>query len=291
MKILIVGASGLVGGNCLKHFIEEGHQVIGTHMSYATNHTVFFNTLKPNIKSNFDVKSFQPDVIVHCGALTHVDYCEEHIKESYEKTVKSTKNIIKLAKEYNSKLVYLSTDYVFDGKKGPYRENAPTHPINIYGKHKLMAEKAVLKELTNSLVLRITNVYGEEERGKNFVSRIINQCKEGKQLNLKLPFDQYASPTHAWDIARAMLLLLEDQHSGIFHIGGTDYMNRVDLALRILKYFPETHYELITADTESLGQTAPRPLMGGFIKAKFSSLYPKFIFSTVDEYVLRQSLG
>ncbi|HRP88469.1 MAG TPA: SDR family oxidoreductase [Edaphocola sp.] len=290
MKILIIGASGLVGSNCLKHFTEEGHQVIGTHLSYATPQTTFYNTLKPNHPQNFDIKAFAPDVIIHCGALTHVDYCEEQKKESYQKTVSSTGNLIKIAKACNARLVYISTDYVFDGKKGPYKEDAKTNPINIYGKHKLRAERMVLNQIPNSLVLRITNVYGEEERGKNFVSRIINQCKEQKQLDLKLPYDQYASPTNAWDIARAMLLLLRDKHKGVFHIGGTDYMNRVDLAQRVLKYFPEAGYTLTPTDTASLQQSALRPLMGGFIKSKFSNLYPEFLFSTVDEYVLQKSM-
>jgi dTDP-4-dehydrorhamnose reductase len=285
MKIFIAGASGLVGSNCFRHFKEQGHEVVGSHLSFPTEATVFYNTLAAEHPDNFDILGFQPDVIVHCGALTHVDYCENNIEESYEKTVSSTKSLIKVAQSTGAKLVYISTDYVFDGKEGPYRENAPTNPLNVYGKHKLEAEQGVLASLPDSLVLRITNVYGDEIRGKNFIARIISQCKNGETLKLTLPYDQYASPTNAWDIARAMLLLLENNHSGIFHIGGTDYMNRVELAMRVLKYFPGAQYELNTTDTPSLKQPALRPLNGGFVKEKFSALFPKFIFGTVDEYV------
>lgn len=289
MKVFISGASGLLGGNCLRHFKEMGWNVIGSHLSYATDDTVFFNTLEPDNTENFDVRTFQPDVIVHCGALTHVDYCETNPEESYQKTVQSTQNLIALAKDCKAKFVFISTDYVFDGKEGPYREDAPVNPLSIYGQHKLEAETMALKELENTLVLRITNVYGDELRGKNFIARIIEQCKEGKKLTLKLPYDQFASPTNAFDIARAMFVLLRDGKSGIYHIGGSDYMNRVELALRVISYFPGAEYELIPTNTADMKQPAARPLLGGFVKLKFATEYPDFLFGTVDTYVKSQA--
>lgn len=285
MKVFISGASGLLGGNCMQVFAEKGWEVIGTHLSFTTPETVFFNTLEPQHPDNFDVKSFNPDVIVHCGALTHVDYCETNPEESYEKTVTSTKNLIALAKDCNAKFVFISTDYVFDGKNGPYREDAPVNPLSVYGRHKLEAEQLALKELEHTLVLRITNVYGDEIRKKNFIARIIEQCEEGKKLTLKLPYDQFASPTNAKDIARAMYELLKDAKSGIYHIGGSDFMNRVELAQRVLHYFPNAEYDLIPVSTASMNQPAARPLLGGFVKLKFASEYPEFLFGTIDEYL------
>jgi dTDP-4-dehydrorhamnose reductase len=285
MKVFISGASGLVGGNCLKHFTEMGWEVVGSYFSFQTENTVFYDTLIPEHPGNFDVKEFAPDVIVHCGALTHVDYCEAHVEESYEKTVQSTINLIALAKECNSKMVYISTDYVFDGEHGPYREDAPVHPISVYAEHKLQAEQMVLKELPDALVLRVTNVYGDEVRGKNFVARIVDQCINKQKLTLKLPYDQYASPANAWDIARAMFVLLRDGKGGIYHIGGTDYVNRVELALRVLSYFPDAEYELIPISTADMKQPAARPLLGGFVKMKFSNEYPDFLFGNVDSYL------
>lgn len=285
MKIFISGASGLLGSNCLAHFEEMDWDVIGSHLSYATDKTVFYNTLEPQHPENFDVITFQPDVIVHCGALTHVDYCETNPEESYEKTVTSTKNLIELSKKCNAKFVFISTDYVFDGKDGPYREDAPVNPLSVYGKHKLEAETLALNELKDTLVLRITNVYGDEIRKKNFIARIVQQCEEGKKLTLTLPYDQFASPTNAFDIARAMFVLLKDSKSGIYHIGGSDYMNRVELAQRVLTYFPNAEYDLIPVSTESMKQPAARPLIGGFVKMKFAGEYPDFLFSTIDEYL------
>src|SRR5690606_15677721 len=168
------------------------------------------------------------------------------------------------AKACGSKFVYLSTDYVFDGEHGPYRETDSVNPISIYGAHKLQAEQYALEHLPDTLVLRVTNVYGDEIRGKNFIARIIDQCVKGQHLNLTLPYDQFASPTNAWDIARAMLVLLEHQKQGVYHICSSDYMNRVELALKVLSYFPNVTYTLQAVDTTSLKQQAARPLFGGF---------------------------
>lgn len=285
MKVFIAGASGLVGSNCLKHFKEQGWNVVGSYFSYATPDTVYYNTLDPTDRSNYDIRVFQPDVIIHCGALTHVDYCETNEEESYQKTVQSTLNLIALAKDCNARFVYISTDYVFDGKEGPYTETSPVNPLSVYARHKLMGETLSLQELSHTLVLRITNVYGDEARGKNFIARIIDQCKNNQKLTLKLPYDQYATPCNAWDIARAMYVLLDDKKSGIYHIASSDFLNRVELALRVLKYFPDAEYELIPMSTEAMNQPAKRPLIGGFVKKKFADEYPTFMFSNVDDYV------
>src|SRR5690606_13806975 len=150
---------------------------------------------------------------------------------------------------------------------------------------KLFAEQLVLKEATAPLVLRVTNVYGDEIRGKNFVARIVQQCKDQQQLTLNLPYDQFASPTNAADIARAMFLLLRDEKTGIYHIGSTDYMNRAELALRVLKYFPNASFQLNPMSTTALKQPAARPLRGGFVCVKFKSEYPDFLFTNVDDYL------
>lgn len=288
MKIFISGASGLVGSNCLQHFTSMGDEVVGSYFSFPTKDTVFFDTLNPNNAENFDVYTFNPDVIVHCGALTHVDYCEDHQDESFQKTVQSTLNLIDIAKKVKAKLVFISTDYVFDGAEGPYDEEHAVNPLSIYAKHKLDAEMAVREQMGEQcLVLRITNVYGHEERNKNFVSRIIEQCQAEQKLTLKLPSDQYATPVNAFDVARAMYLLLTDNHTGVFHLASTDWMNRVELALRVLMYFPDAEYDLIPIKTIELNQPAARPLRGGLLKSKFSALYPDFLFSNVDDFVVQ----
>lgn len=286
MKILIIGASGLVGGNCLKYFKDKGFEVLGTHFSFETEQTVFFDTLDIYNPKNKAIHDFKADVILNCGALTFVDYCEDHQEESYKLTVLSNKSVVDYAKENEAKYVYISTDYIFDGKSGPYLEDDTPNPISIYGKHKYEAEQYIYKELVNNcLVLRITNVYGDEIRNKNFIARIIEKAKNKEKISLKLPIDQYATPINAADIARALYLLLKDNHKGVFNISSTDYLNRCQLAERILSYFSDLKIEREFVFTKELNQSADRPLQGGLKNLKFMSLYPDFNFTSVDNYL------
>jgi len=286
MKILVIGGSGLVGSNCLKYFEkQEDVKVLGTYYSYKTDNTVFFDTIDLNNPNNFNLDSFQPDLIMHCGALTHVDYCETNIEESYTKTILSTLNVIEICKNYKARMIYVSSDYVFDGDNGPYDEEAKVNPISIYGQHKLEAEKSVLKRVPNSIVIRITNVYGDEERKKNFIIRIVDKILQGDSIELKLPLDQYATPVNAYDVARTLFLLARDTKSGIYNIASDDYLNRVELVEKIITHFPDNKISFKALTTKKLNQDAPRPLKGGLKNDKFKREYPEFVFTSVDDYL------
>jgi len=285
MKVLIIGASGLVGSNCLRYFSAQELDCVGTYFSYPAEGTVFYDTLNPEHPENYDIRQFAPELIIHCGALTHVDYCEQHPEESRRLTVDSTRQIVEITRQFKAKLVFISTDYIFDGAAGPYDEQAIANPISVYGRHKWEAEQLVAQSGLEHIILRITNVYGDEERGKNFVARIVDQAIKGQKLTLKLPKDQFATPVNAADIARALYLLVTDQKTGIYNIASTDYMNRVQLALRILKYFPDAEYDLQPLTTEQINPPAARPLQGGLKSLRLMEEYPGFVFSTVDEYI------
>lgn len=152
-RVLIIGASGLVGGNCFKYLgQQEEFEVKGTYFSFVTEGLHFYDTLNSENPENFDIDSFNPTHILHAGALTHVDYCEQHPEESYTKTVLSTKNIIKIAESLKASIIYISTDYVFDGKSGPYDEKAEVNPISTYARHKLEADELVRKQSDKNLI-------------------------------------------------------------------------------------------------------------------------------------------
>ncbi len=292
MNILVIGGSGLVGSNCLKYFEkQEDVKVVGTYYSYKTDNTVFFDTLEFNNPKNFDLDSFHPDLIMHCGALTHVDYCEANEEESYAKTVLSTINVTKLCNSCKARMIYVSSDYVFDGENGPYDENAKVNPISVYGSHKLEAEQAVLEQVPNSIVIRITNVYGDEERKKNFIIRIVDKILNGQPMELKLPVDQYATPVNAYDVARTLYLLARDKKAGIYNISSDDYLNRVELVEKIISHFPKNKISFESVTTEELKQAAPRPLKGGLINEKFKNEYPEFVFTSVDDYLNKFANG
>lgn len=282
-KILITGASGLVGSN-LYDFLKMEYSVIGTHLNFPTNNTVYLDVNNHNGQSAHFINEFHPDIIIHCGALTNVEYCEINETESYLQNVVTTKKIIEIAKLNRSKIVYFSTDYVFDGVSGPYDELDSPNPINIYGKHKLICENLILED-PNNLVVRITNVYGNELRNKNFLSRIILQISKGEFINLKLPYDQFATPIGAHDIAKAINLLLKFDSNGIFHLSSTDYMNRVHFANLVLNYFDYGNYKLEVIDTKNLNQVAKRPLKGGLLNFKFCNKFPEFEFTNINYYL------
>jgi len=291
MRILIIGGSGLVGGNCLRYFQQHTDWTAeGTHLNFETAETHFLDTHQPDHPDNFDIAAFNPDVILHCGALTWVDHCEENPEKSHRYTVGSAEQVIQWCKTMNAKMVYVSTDYVFDGKNGPYLEDEPVNPLSVYGRHKLEAEQKVLAEIPDSLVLRITNVFGDEARGKNFVARLIKNGVDGESQHLKLPLDQYATPVNAWDLGRALFLLLRDGKKGIYHLASTDLVNRVQLARRVLSRFPNNEISLEPIFTADLKQAADRPLNGGLLTVKFNNEYPEFQFSNIDDYLNKQGL-
>jgi len=285
MKAFIIGASGLVGSHCAKHFRDNNWEVVGTHFSHATDTTVSFDFETTELSDFFKGKDFFPDVIVHCAALTNVDYCENNREESYRKTVLPTIKIVDFCKSANVGLIYISTDYVFDGLFGPYGEDDLVKPLNVYGEHKLDSENLVSK-LDKHLILRVTNVFGEEERSKNFIARLIDDLRNKVEKSLKLPFDQYATPIYAGDIAKMSLLLISDNKTGIYHLGGTDYYNRYQLAHKVKSYFNGRETFILTpVSTAIASQTAVRPLMGGLLNKKFIKEYPEFTFENVDSFI------
>jgi dTDP-4-dehydrorhamnose reductase len=285
MKVFIIGASGLVGGNCMKCMRENPNfDVVGSHYMFATNDTEYFDVFHPT-ETTFDLAAFDPDVIVHTGALTHVDYCETHQDESYKHTVESTEAAMLLANKFNAKLVYISSDYIFDGENGPYAEYDSPNPLSVYGKHKLIAENLVREKCADHLILRITNVYGNEIRGKNFIAFLIKTALSGEKKHLRLPIDQYATPINAADIGKILCRLLIDNKQGIYNLASKEYINRVELAEKVLAHFPDAQVELEGLTTKELGQAAPRPLKGGLKTDKIHHEYPEFEFSTVDAYM------
>lgn len=284
MNVVIIGASGLVGGNCMNYMAQKGWNVVGTFFSYAAMNTCFYDTLHPENPNNFDIIGFEPDVIIHCGALTHVDYCESHPEESWEKTVKSTLEVIELCKKTGAKLVYISTDYVFDGAAGPYDEEALPKPVNIYGHHKLEAEQAVQSSGLNHLIIRVAKVFGDEERGKNFVARLAAQLNEG-ELKWNGFTDQFTTAINAHDIAKATFYLLQDNKEGIYHLSYGEYFNAYELVMKVVGAFPTAKAEIGKITKADFKQEADRPPLGGLKNDKFKKEYPDFEFVSIEQYL------
>jgi dTDP-4-dehydrorhamnose reductase len=185
-----------------------------------------------------------------------VDGCEQDSEKSRLINVEGTKNVAVACNKYGSKMVFISTDYVFDGEKGDYLESDPVKPLSIYAEHKLEAEKIVLNTNKEFLICRPSVIYGWGPT-PNFVTWLIGELKSNKKVNIVN--DQFSSPTLADDLADMILSLCEKGASGIFHTTGSDCVNRYDFSKSIAKAFSLDEGLISPITTEELGQKALRP--------------------------------
>jgi dTDP-4-dehydrorhamnose reductase len=199
---------------------------------------------------------FKPDVVVHAGAITDVDACELNPDQAFLVNEQGTRHVAQAARQAGALMVYISTDYVFDGTKElPYLETDPTNPINVYGRSKLAGERATQETADRWLIVRTSWVYGAGR--KNFVTNVLEWAKT--QPVLRLVKDKIGSPTYALDLAQAIRRLLGTGVSNkIVHVSGAGECNWVEYGREILKIVGlRKKIESITFD--ELGRPASRP--------------------------------
>jgi len=230
--VLVVGV-GFFGEKLFRTLSAADIEVQGTMPTEINGFSKLDITSKDDIESVFS--DSMPEIVVHTAAISNVDYCEQHKDEAFNVNVAGTKNIAEACKKNNAKLVFLSTDYVFDGKKGNYAEDDKTNPIQYYGATKLLGEQEALK-LSEALVLRTSSLYGYNSANDRqcFPVFVLNQLRQGKEVTAAL---QVTCPTLIDDLANALLQLLELNASGIFHAVGSDAMTRFDVAKIVAELF------------------------------------------------------
>jgi dTDP-4-dehydrorhamnose reductase len=204
-----------------------------------------------------------PEAVVVTAAMTDVEACEADPVASYEVNVQGTANVVAAARRVGARVVLLSTDYVFDGQAGPYRESDPVRPISTYGLHKVFAELHVVAHAPRPLVVRTTVVYGRETWGKNFVARLSRELAAG--LHIRVPDDQVGTPTYAPDLARAIVACLSCDISGIVHVVGNERMTRLEFALRAARALGLDCSLIEGVGTDALRQRAARPRSAGLV--------------------------
>jgi len=220
------------------------------------------------------VGEIQPDIIIHAAAWTDVDGCELDKEKAYRVNFDGTKNVALACSKAGAILIYISTDFVFDGKKKiPYKEEDRPHPINIYGASKLKGEEAIKKILKNYFILRTSWLYGKH--GKNFVDTILDKTKREKML--KIVDDQIGSPTYAKDLAKAIHVLLDkickDKGSrikgqGIYHISNSGSVSWYEYAKEILR-LARYKTKVVSILSKELTRPARRPAMSILNNSRF----------------------
>jgi dTDP-4-dehydrorhamnose reductase len=262
MRVLIVGASGFIGSALRSVF---GADAVGTYC----NHPV--DGLRPLDMRDAAaverlVREIEPALVIHPAAQPHVDWCEDHVRESHDVNVAGTRNVATAARAVGARYVFFSTDYVFNGTSGPCREDALPDPPNVYGRHKLEAERLIAETLDNYVIVRVCGVYGFERLGKNFVMGLLARGRRGEPMNV--PSDQWGNPTYADNLSVAVQELALSSQRGIFHVVGPEYLDRVSFARLACDVFGLDAAFLRPRPTAELGQRAPRPLRGGLDTAK-----------------------
>jgi len=252
MKLLVTGVSGQVGSEV---YNLSGHQNYGTYFVHKPkNQKDTF--LKMDIRDRqkiFDiVKKIKPDWIVHCATATNVDWCETDKDQAWEMNVGGTKNLVDASKEVNSKFLYISTDYVFDGSRGNYKETDKTNPINFYGKTKLEGELYV-KNLENYLIMRTSHVVSP--KSDKFVW-ILEKLKSGR---VEIAYDMISSPTLASELAEAILKSIKKELNGVYHSAGNECISRYDFAKKVAKVFDYEESEIKPIKMQDLNFIAKRP--------------------------------
>ena len=254
MRIFITGGSGLLGSKIAKIALERGYEVYSGYNSHlpSLGEPIKINLANP--ESAFEaIRSVKPDVIIHTAALTDVDRCEKERELAYKINVGGTKAVAEVAREFNSFLIYISTDYVFDGGKGMYKEEDEPNPIDYYGYTKLLGEKYC------DCIARSCVIYGAKPAsGKvNFALWIINKLKNGEEV--RIVTDQFITPTLNTNLAKMLLEIAERELKEIFHLVGKERVSRYDFALQIADKFELDENLIIPSRMEEMRWIASRP--------------------------------
>jgi len=214
------------------------------------------------------IEKHKPDVIINTAAMTNVDACEENQDKCWELNVTAVKYLIEAVESCNTHLIHLSTDFVFDGEAGPYKETDQPNPLSYYGKSKLASEKLLEESKIKWSIVRTIIVYGiVEDMSRSNIVLWAKAALEKKQ-KLTIVNDQFRSPTLAEDLADACILIAEKEKEGIFHISGKDFMSIVELVKRVAKHYQLDDSLIEEISSKSLNQAAKRPPKTGFILDK-----------------------
>ena len=274
MKVIITGSNGLLGQKLL-HKLREDDSVELVATSIGVNRVTEkegYKYVSLDITNENAVKkvmfSENPQVIINTAAMTNVDVCEDQQEKCDDLNVNAVKYLSEISVEINAHLIHISTDFIFDGKNGPYSENDIPNPISYYGLSKLKSETILLESECSWTVLRTIVVFGVAEylSKENIVLWAKAALEKGDPLNII--DDQFRSPTLAEDLADACILSFKKKKFGVYNTSGKDIMSIYEMVERIAKHYNYSTDNLNRISTVTLNQKAGRPSKTGFILDK-----------------------
>jgi dTDP-4-dehydrorhamnose reductase len=279
LKIFITGASGFLGGH-LVHLLSKNHKVIGSYKSYCFN-TKNVDAIQCDLvdqNSFIDLLNLhKPDIIIHNAALANPERCEENPGLAHKANITSTEIIARYCSKNSLRLVFISTDMVFNGKKGYYSERDPVSPINIYAKTKVKAENIVLSQNKNSVVCRIALMYGKgffpREYNSEWLERVLlHKIKINSKEPVQLFTDQYRSMISVLNAAKAIIEAALLDLCGIIHIGGIERISRFEFGKELCEKLNIPVNLIKGVKSEEVVTKALRPLDVSFNISKAKSL-------------------
>ncbi len=260
--ILVVGASGLVGGGLLTELHEHGYTAIGTHRSNRTAKTVTLDMSRHRETKRF-LKEVAPAAVFVSAAIANVAVCEAEPERTWKANVEDMMAFSEMCGPVP--LIYFSSEYVFDGLRGPYTESAATNPLSEYGRQKVAVENYLVHR-SQTLIIRTMHVFGKELHGKNFVCRLITALREDRPFFAST--DQFSRPTYNPQLARAAVTLMSEGINGVVHLAGVDTMSRYSFARLVARVFGLKEELVIGMRTSELGLRAPCPLNAPLISER-----------------------
>lgn len=264
MKIVVTGANGMLGTD-LSAILRSEFDVFGLDIH---NCNILHEEQLHDV-----ISAYQPDVIIHTAAYTDVDRAETDQEAARQLNVAGTRHVAAAARDCRAKIVYISTDYVFDGRKNaPYTEDDQTNPLGVYGKTKYQGEQEIQRLMTQIpqgfLIIRTAWLYGRH--GKNFVSAVLQRVEQ--QQPLRVVNDQTGSPTYTKDLAQGIRALLKRGASGIVHVTNSGQCTWYDFAKAILAHYDLTDIAIEAITTRDLQRPAPRPPFSVLDTSRFTAL-------------------
>lgn len=268
-KVVVTGSNGLLGQTlvnvlCTQEFEifalsrGEDRNITSTNYTYHNIDLTSFSELKEL------VKSIKPDFIVNTAAMTHVDVCEDNKEACDTINVELVNQLAEVSKEISSHLIHISTDFIFDGKNGPYREDDTPNPLNYYGLSKLKSEQVLQDSEIDYTILRTILVYGYVKgMSRNNIVLWVKEALTNKK-EVTIIDDQFRMPTLVDDLAEACILVIKNRVTGVFNVSCSELLSIYDIAIDVAEAFELDKSYIKRVSTEELNQRAPRPVKTGF---------------------------
>lgn len=283
-KVVVTGANGLLGQTLINLLLKEekSYEVYGLSRGVNRTERSDFSYISMDItdhtKLSEVIVNISPDVVVNTAAMTNVDLCESEKEECDVLNVDVVLNLAAICNSLNAHLIHISTDFIFDGEKGYYKETDPPNPLSYYGLSKLKSEQALEQSKVKYTILRTILVYGlvKNMARNNIVLWVKEMLESGKEITIV--DDQFRMPTYVEDLAMACKIAMDNERLGVFNISSNTLLSIYEMVLQIAEVFSLNKNLVLPISTATLNQTAKRPPKTGFDLSKTNNelgFYPK----------------